>query len=194
MALGLTQPLPELSTRNISCGLSWPVPRTDNLTIFMCRLSSNMGASASWNPQGLSGMHRIAVPHISPAAQPLLATPLAVLFSDNTDVTVQLLSFFLLCFSFAFRVLTCADITARLHAVLFQCKKKSLMSVRHSACKAQPSKRHRSCELRTLFLIFINFLWGQVPLLGLRLPIIDASRLHPDVPWTSDQPDADIST
>jgi len=28
--------------------------RADNLTTFMCRLSSNMGASTSWNPQGLS--------------------------------------------------------------------------------------------------------------------------------------------
>ena len=28
--------------------------RVDNLTTFMCRLSWNLGASASWNPQGLS--------------------------------------------------------------------------------------------------------------------------------------------
>jgi hypothetical protein len=26
----------------------------DNLTTFMCRLSGNLGASTSWNPQGLS--------------------------------------------------------------------------------------------------------------------------------------------
>jgi len=31
-----------------------PVRRADNLTTFMCRLSSNLGASTSWNPQGLS--------------------------------------------------------------------------------------------------------------------------------------------
>jgi hypothetical protein len=30
------------------------VRRADNLTKFMCRLSLNLGASASWNPQGLS--------------------------------------------------------------------------------------------------------------------------------------------
>jgi hypothetical protein len=30
----------------------------DNLTTFMCRLSLNLGASISWNPQGLS-MHVI---------------------------------------------------------------------------------------------------------------------------------------
>ena len=29
--------------------------KADNPTTFMCRLSSNMGASASWNPQGLPG-------------------------------------------------------------------------------------------------------------------------------------------
>ena len=28
--------------------------RADNLTTFMCRLSSNLGSSTSWNPQGLS--------------------------------------------------------------------------------------------------------------------------------------------
>jgi hypothetical protein len=28
--------------------------RADNLTIFMCRLSWHLGASTSWNPQGLS--------------------------------------------------------------------------------------------------------------------------------------------
>jgi hypothetical protein len=30
------------------------VRRADNLTTFMCRLSCNLGASTSWNPQGLS--------------------------------------------------------------------------------------------------------------------------------------------
>jgi hypothetical protein len=30
------------------------VRRADNLTTFMCRLSWNLGASTSWNPQGLS--------------------------------------------------------------------------------------------------------------------------------------------
>jgi hypothetical protein len=30
------------------------VRRADNLTTFMCRLSRNSGASASWNPKGLS--------------------------------------------------------------------------------------------------------------------------------------------
>jgi len=53
-ALGLTQPLAEISTRNISWGVKWPVLRTDNLTMFMCRLSWNMGTSIYWNPQGLS--------------------------------------------------------------------------------------------------------------------------------------------
>jgi hypothetical protein len=30
-----------------------PVRRADNLTTFMCRLPWNLGASTSWNPQGL---------------------------------------------------------------------------------------------------------------------------------------------
>ena len=53
MVLELTQPLTELSTRNISWGLRWPVRRADNLTTFMCQVSWNLGTSTSWNPQGL---------------------------------------------------------------------------------------------------------------------------------------------
>jgi len=54
MALGSTQPLKEMSTRNVSWGWRRPVRRADNLTTFMCRLSWNLGASTSWNPQALS--------------------------------------------------------------------------------------------------------------------------------------------
>ena len=54
MALGLTQPLTEMSTRNISWGQRWPERRADNTTTFMCRLSWNLGTSTSWNPPGLS--------------------------------------------------------------------------------------------------------------------------------------------
>ena len=53
MALGLTQPVIEMSTTNISCVVKaagvwgWqPYP-------FMCRLSLNLGASTSWQTQGL---------------------------------------------------------------------------------------------------------------------------------------------
>ena len=44
MALELTRPLTEMST----------VFMADNLTTFMCRLSWDLGAWTSWNPQGLS--------------------------------------------------------------------------------------------------------------------------------------------
>jgi hypothetical protein len=54
MALGLTQPLTEMGTRNISWGEGRPVRRADNLTTFMCRLSWNLGASTCWNTYGLS--------------------------------------------------------------------------------------------------------------------------------------------
>ena len=54
MALGLTQPLTEMSIRNISWGgRGAAVRRADNLTTFMCRLSCSLGTSTSWNPQGL---------------------------------------------------------------------------------------------------------------------------------------------
>jgi hypothetical protein len=57
-ALGLTQPLTEMSTRNIFWGEVGGgrrlMGRADNLTTFMCRLSWNVGVSTSWNPLGLS--------------------------------------------------------------------------------------------------------------------------------------------
>jgi hypothetical protein len=52
------QPPTEMSIPNIiwagGGGLKWPVHRADNLTTFMCQLPGNLGASNSWNLQGLS--------------------------------------------------------------------------------------------------------------------------------------------
>ena len=44
MAQGLTQPLTEMSTKNISWGWRRPVRSADNLNTFMCRLSWNLGS------------------------------------------------------------------------------------------------------------------------------------------------------
>jgi hypothetical protein len=49
LALGSTQPLTEMSTKNISCRYRQPMSRADNLTTFMCLLSWNRGTSTSWN-------------------------------------------------------------------------------------------------------------------------------------------------
>ena len=49
MALGLTQPLTEMSITNISWGWRQAVRRAENLTTFKCRFSWNLGASNSWN-------------------------------------------------------------------------------------------------------------------------------------------------
>ena len=54
MALGSTQPLTEGSTRDISWGVKGAVRRANNPATFMCRMSWNLGASNSWNLQGLS--------------------------------------------------------------------------------------------------------------------------------------------
>jgi hypothetical protein len=51
MALGLTQRLTEMSIGNSSWGLRRPLLRADKLITL---LPSNLGASTSWNPQGLS--------------------------------------------------------------------------------------------------------------------------------------------
>jgi len=56
MALGLTQTLKEMSTRNISWGKMRPVRRANNLTTFMCWLFWNLGTSTSWNPLSRSVM------------------------------------------------------------------------------------------------------------------------------------------
>jgi hypothetical protein len=54
LVLESTQPLTEMSTRNISWGYRWPVNKADNLTTFMCGLYWNLGASSFRDPQGLS--------------------------------------------------------------------------------------------------------------------------------------------
>jgi hypothetical protein len=54
MALGSTQPLTVMSTRNVFWGQRRPVLRADNLTTFMCRLSWNLGAWTFCNYYGLS--------------------------------------------------------------------------------------------------------------------------------------------
>ena len=43
-----------MNARNTAWGWRRPVRRADKLITFMCRLSWNLGASTSWNPQGLS--------------------------------------------------------------------------------------------------------------------------------------------
>jgi hypothetical protein len=54
MFLGSTQPLTQMSTRDICWAYMRPVRRADNLTTFTCQMSRNVGASTSWNTQGLS--------------------------------------------------------------------------------------------------------------------------------------------
>ena len=53
-ALGSTHSLTEMSTRNISWGVKVAGAKGWQPYFFMCRLSWNLGASTSWNPQGLS--------------------------------------------------------------------------------------------------------------------------------------------
>jgi hypothetical protein len=54
MALGSTEPLTEMSKRNIFLGVKAAVCRAENLTSFMCQLSLNLGPSTSRKPQDLS--------------------------------------------------------------------------------------------------------------------------------------------
>jgi hypothetical protein len=57
MALGLTQPLTEMSTTNLPGGKERPALKADNLTaIREPTLLENVGASTTHNPVGLHGL------------------------------------------------------------------------------------------------------------------------------------------
>jgi hypothetical protein len=57
MALGLTQPLTEMSTRNLPGGKERPALKADNLTAFLwADCLKNVEASKSHKPLGLHGL------------------------------------------------------------------------------------------------------------------------------------------
>jgi len=63
MALGLTQPLTEMSTRNVSWGVKRPVRRADNLTTFMCGIVLKSGSLDLLEPLGpVQACNGIALP------------------------------------------------------------------------------------------------------------------------------------
>jgi hypothetical protein len=57
MGLGSTQPLTEMSTRNLPVGKGWLARKADNLTA-ICEptVLENVGASTSHIPMGLHGL------------------------------------------------------------------------------------------------------------------------------------------
>jgi hypothetical protein len=58
MALGLTQPLTEMSTRKLPGGEGRPVDKTDTLTAICVPIYlENVGASTSHNPMGLHELY-----------------------------------------------------------------------------------------------------------------------------------------
>jgi hypothetical protein len=58
MALGSTQPLTKMSTRNLPGGKKWPARRADNLAAIYEPMSENVGASTSRIPNGFHGLYR----------------------------------------------------------------------------------------------------------------------------------------
>jgi hypothetical protein len=57
MALGSTQPLKEMSIRNLPGGKGRPARKVDNLTAICEPMSrENVGTSTSHNPMGLHGL------------------------------------------------------------------------------------------------------------------------------------------
>jgi hypothetical protein len=65
MALGSTQPLTKMSTRNLPGVKKWPAYRADSLAAICELMSENVGASTSRNPKGLHGLYRdnFTLPH-----------------------------------------------------------------------------------------------------------------------------------
>jgi hypothetical protein len=57
MSLGSTQPLTEMSTRNIPGGIGRPARTADNITQSVSRMSENVGASTFRNPKDLHGLY-----------------------------------------------------------------------------------------------------------------------------------------
>jgi hypothetical protein len=57
MALESTQPLTEMSAKNLPEGKGRPARRADNLAPSVRRISENVGASTSRNPKGLHGLY-----------------------------------------------------------------------------------------------------------------------------------------
>jgi hypothetical protein len=62
MALGSTQPLTEMSTRNLSGGEGRPARKADNRTAKWTDCLENVGASTSHNSMGLTAVTVIALP------------------------------------------------------------------------------------------------------------------------------------
>jgi hypothetical protein len=56
--MGSTQPLTDMSTRNLPESKKRPVCRADNLAAICEPMSENMGAFPSRNPKGLNGLYR----------------------------------------------------------------------------------------------------------------------------------------
>jgi hypothetical protein len=56
MALGSTQPLTEMSTRNLPGAKGWPAREVDNLSHLRVDCLENVGASTPHNPVGLHGL------------------------------------------------------------------------------------------------------------------------------------------
>jgi hypothetical protein len=93
MALELTQPLKEMSTRNISWGYRWPVRWADNPNTFKCRLSINLWASTSWNPKGLS-RHIMGLLYLYLAAKRHHGSLLKCVLSDHSSTRSVLPAFY----------------------------------------------------------------------------------------------------
>jgi hypothetical protein len=56
MALGSTQPLTQMSTRNLPWGKTWLARKTDNLTAMCANCLENVGAWTSHAPVRLHGL------------------------------------------------------------------------------------------------------------------------------------------
>jgi hypothetical protein len=93
MALGSTQPLTEISTRNLPGGVK--SGRYVGLTILtpsMCRMSETVRASISRNPRGLHGLYRNNLTFTFPSAIKQLNEQLIFVIFYETRKLITLLT------------------------------------------------------------------------------------------------------
>jgi hypothetical protein len=64
MVLSSTQSLTEVSTRDLSRGVKWPVPRADNLATFIFLLSKMLGTLPHGAPRAYLGLYRDTLPFL----------------------------------------------------------------------------------------------------------------------------------
>ena len=145
--------------------------RADNLTTFMCRLAWNLGASTSWNPQGLSRpvmglLNLIMWKNSVEPGRPRMSVWRMRVSCWMTNVTNTHIDY-VNCFSTATKF-------ARTHVHCLTClKKKISLLLTNELCQSNSSHNHVGSCIKVNKLTLkrlMSYIYGA--------PILDGSRSH----------------